>query len=290
MYGKKAIYFNYKSYGAFVALLFIPALLVLAGLSMAAFLFLAWQPALIGIAAGLILAFPGYPRLLAINANSDQKANKYKRALKKTIKAVKLPFAPLSVKTFNAYMLLLNDRIQEAKEALNAVKDKEMSYSEKAKWEAVFAMVIWIESKDALEGLKYLEHEGRNDADEAFAYVRGKLLNSMDDKSAARKHNEWAYEMYGGNRDILSNLVISYCRTGQTREAKILFRTLYNDLGATSDSLYFMAKVKKSESKYKDAVEFVEAALEIENSTTDLASKDDLLSYKSKLEAMANEI
>ncbi|MDX1357272.1 MAG: hypothetical protein R3232_00425 [Clostridia bacterium] len=290
MYGKKAIYFNYKTYGGFVVFMLIPALLILAGLSMAAFLFVAWQPALIGICAGILLAFPGYPRLLAINANNDLKSDKYKKALKKTRRAVRLPFAPISVKAFNSYVLLLNGMIKEADDELKKIKDREKSYSEKAKCDAIKALLIWVETGKADEALSYLTGEGINDADEAISYVKGKLMNTMDDKAAARKHNETAYEMYGGNRDILSNLIISYCRTGQTRDAKLLFRTLYHDLGTTVDALYYMAKVKEAESKYKDGAEFVDAALEIENSPIDLSTKDELVSYKSKLEAMADEI
>lgn len=286
MYGKKAVYFNYKNYGSFVLFMFVPALIVLAGLSMAASYFLAWQPALIGIALGVMLAFPGYPRLLAINANRELKSNKYKKALKKTGRAVKMPFAPVSVWIFHAYLLLLNNKTSISGEILKKVKDKKMSYSEKAKWEAVQALLTWVESGDAVLGMKYIDEKAGEYSDEAISYAKGKLLNSMDDKAAARNHNESAYEMYGGNRDILSNLVISYCRTGQTRDAKLLFRTLYNDLGATVDSLYFMAKVKETESKYKDGAEFIEAALEIESASTDLASKDTLIEYRDKLEEM----
>jgi len=289
VYGKKAIYFNYKSFGGFIAFILVPALLVLSGGSMA-YMFLAWQPIFIGISAAILLSSPGFPRLLAINANADLKENKYKKALKKTGRAVKLPFAPLNVKTFHAYVLLLNGKIPEAKDALTKVKDKEMSYSEKSKWEAINAQLLWVESDNPDEGLKYLEDKDRKGADEAIAYTKGKLLNASDATAAARKYNESSYEMHNANRDILSNLVISYCRTGQTRDAKILFRTLYNDLGCTSDSLYFMANIKETENKYKDAVEFIKAALEIETSATDIANRSQLEKYLEELNRGIYEI
>ena len=282
MYSKKAIYFNYKSFGGFIAFILVPALLVLSGGSIA-YMFLAWQPIFIGVAAAILLASPGFSRLLAINANADLKANKYKKALKKTGRAVKLPFVPINVKTFYSYVLLLNGKTPEARDALNKVVDKEMSYSEKSKWEAINAQILWVESDNPEEGLKYLDDKDRKGADEAIAYTKGKLLNASEDTAAARKYNELSYEMHIANRDILSNLVISYCRTGQTRDAKILFRTLYNDLGATSDSLYFMATIKESETKYKDAVEFIKAALEIETSATDIVSRNQLEKYLEEL-------
>lgn len=289
MYGKKAIYFNYRSYGGFVAFMLIPALLVLMGGGVA-YMFLAWQPIFIGMVLAAILASPGYPRFMAINANVDIKANKYKKALKRTSIAVKLPFAPLSVKIFHAYVLLLNGMLPEARTYLKKIKDREMIYSEKAKWDSINALMIWVETNDPAEGLKYLNEMESTGSDEAISYAEGKLLNNTDDTAAARKYNEKAYEMHNGNRDILSNLVISYCRTGQIRDAKILFRTLYSDLGTTSDALYFMAKIKEDESKKADAVEFIKAALEIEGSATDLITREGLQVYKEKLEANINEI
>lgn len=289
MYGKKAIYFNYKSYGGFIVFMLIPALLVLMGASVA-YSFLAWQPMLIGIAAAVLLASPGYPRFIAINANADLKLNKYKKALRRMERAVKLPFAPVGVMIFHSYVLLLNGRNHESRELLNKVKDKDMSYSEKAKWDGINALLLWVESGNPENGLKYLEDKDRKGVDEAISYVKGKLLNASSNTADARKYNEKAMDMHTGNRDILSNLVVAYCRTGQIRNAKIMFRNLYHDMGTTADALYYMAVIKKEESKAKDAVDFIKTALEIESSSVDLIKNEQLVSFKEKLEAVGNEI
>jgi len=283
MYGKKAIYFNYKSYGAFISLILVPALLILLGGSIA-YMFLSLYPILFGVGLGIIIAFPGLPRIKAINANADIKLNKYKKALRKTSAAARLPFAPDSVKVFHAYLLTLNNNIKESDEKLDNLISKNLSYSEKAKWDAVKALNIWLKYNNPAEGIKYLEDKDRKGADEAILYVKGKLLNLLDDKSGARKYNEAAFELNQSNRDILSNLTISYCRTSQDRDAKIMFRTLYNDMETTKDALYFMAELKEKEEKFKDAVDFLKNALEIEEAATDIIKKDQIASLIERIE------
>lgn len=285
MYGKKAIYFNYKSYGAFIALILTPALLVLLGGSLS-YMFLSLYPLLFGVGLGLIIASPGLPRIKAINANADIKLNKYKKALKKTSAAVVLPFAPISIKVFHAYLLTLNNHIKESDEKLEGIELKNLSYSERAKWDAVKALNIWLNNNDPAKGLAYLENKDRKGADEAILYVKGKLLNLIDDTSRARKYNEDALGLNQANRDILSNLVISYCRTGQDRDAKIMFRTLFNDMKTTKDALYFMAEIKERENKIQDAVDFLKTALEVEEAATDIIKSDQL---KNKIERLERE-
>lgn len=289
MYGKKAIYFNYKSYGGFIAFIFIPALLVLMGGSMA-YMFLAWQPIFIGVLAAVLLAMPGYPRFMAINANVALKLDKNKKALKKMRVAAKLPFATLSVHIFHAYVELINGHVKEASDILDRMQMEKLSYSEKAKWDATKALCLWLDSGNPDEALKYLEDKDRKGADESILYVKGKLLNLTGETSEARKYNETAIETNQENRDILSNMVISYCRTTQDKDAKIMFRTLYHDMKATSDALYYMATIKEKENKNLDAVDFIKKALEIERSSVDLITEDGLHSYKDKLEAAVNEI
>lgn len=272
MYSKKAIYFNYKTYGGFIAFVLIPFLITALGLSLGTFMFTAWQPMLIGIGLGILIALPSYPRLMAINANIDLKANKFKKALRRTKRAVRMPFTPLGVRIFHAYILLLNGELKKTQELLKDIEDKKMSYSERAKWEAVTALSIWKDTDSPEQALEYLDESDRAGADEAITYVKGKLLNILDDKAASRNYNEKAYEMHNANRDILSNLVISYCRTTQDRDAKILFRTLYSDLKATPDSLYYMAQIKIRDGKKEDAAEFIQAAIDIEESALDIVS------------------
>ena len=285
MYGKKAIYFNYKTYGGFIAFVLIPFLLVMFGLSLGAFTFLAWQPMFIGIGLGLLLAMPGYPRLSAINANINLKANKYTKALKKTTRAMIMPFTPVGVKIFHAYVLLINGELQKAKDLLKKIKNDRMVYSEKAKWEAVYTFTLWLDSGNTDQALQHIEKTDM--ADEAIAYAKGKLLNALEDKAAARNYNDKAYGKYNANRDILSNLIIAYTRTTQDRDAKILFRTLYQDLNATSDSLYYMAQVKLRDGKKTDAAEFMQAAFDIEESALDIVSHDEI---KGHLERLNNEL
>ncbi len=283
MYGKKAIYFNYKSYGAFIGLIFIPALLILLGGSLA-YMFLSLYPIFFGVGLGLILAFPGLPRLMAINSNAALKLDQYKKALRKIRIAVKLPFAPLSAYIFHSYVEMINGNIKDAGDILNRINKDSLSYSEKAKWDAVNALILWKNSESPDSGLKYLEDKDRKGADEAILYVKGKLMNLKAETSAARKYNEIAFEINQSNRDILSNMVISYCRTGQDRDAKIMFRTLYHDMKATSDALCFMAKIIEKENKKSDAIDFINKALEIETSGLDSISCDELKKYLVELE------
>lgn len=278
MYGKKAIYFNYKSYGSFIGLIFIPALLVLLGGSLA-YMFLSIYPILFGVGLGLLLAFPGLPRLMAINANASLKLDRYKKSLRIIRIAVKLPFAPVSVNIFHAYVEMINGNVNDAVSILDAIENDSLSYSEKAKWDATKALILWKENENPDYGLKYLEDKDRRGADEAILYVKGKLMNIKAETSDARKYNEKAFEINQANRDILSNTVISYCRTGQDRDAKIMFRTLYHDIKATSDALYYMAKIKEKENKKVDARDFITKALEIETSELNIISYNELENY-----------
>lgn len=283
MYGKKAIYFNYKSYGAFIGLMFIPALLVLFGGSMA-YMFLSIYPIFFGVGLGALIAFPGLPRLMAINSNAALKLNQNKKALRKIRTAVRLPFAPISAHIFHAYVEIINGNIKIASEIISEIEKGKLSYSEKAKQDAIQALIIWKSSENPEAGLKYLEDKDRKGADEAILYVKGLLMNIVSETADARKYNEEAFRMDQANRDILSNIVISYSRTGQDRDAKIMFRTLYQDMVATSDALCFMAKIKEKENKKPDAREFIEKALEIESSDINIVSKEELKKYLAELQ------
>jgi len=275
MYSKKAVYFNYKSFAASFFLLLFPAALVMLGGSMA-IATLSLYPILGGVVIAVIIAFPGLPRLLAINANADLKLDKFKDALKKIKTAGRLPFAPVSVHIFAAYVLILNGMLDEAKEKIDEIRLMEMSLPEKSKYSATFALLDWLRSGSAEKGLEKLAEINRRGADEAVYYVAGKLMNICREPAEARKYNEEAMEMHPGNRGIMENLVISYCRTGQDKDAKLLFRNLYYDLKATSDSFYYMAGIKIKENKKSDAVDFMKAALETEEASTCIISRSEM--------------
>lgn len=271
MYSRKAVYFNYKSFTSVLFLMLFPVTLVLVGGSMG-MATLSIYPMLGGIVIALLIASPGLPRLLAINANVDLKQDKIEKALRNSQRACRLPFTPVSVCIFDSYANVLNGRLMEAKDRLESIKDEDMSFPEKSKYRSVKALAEWLETKNAEKGIELLGEFDRNGADESVYYVIGKLMNICKEPSEARKYNAKAMEMHPGNRDIMENLVISYCRTGQEKEAKLLFRNLYYDLKATSDSFCYMAELKINDGKKQDAVEFLEAALEIEEKATNIVS------------------
>lgn len=272
MYGKKAVYFNYKTYGAFIVLLLLPALFLLGGASTLLF---SPYPMLFGLVFSLVGIIPGLPRLMAINANINLSDDKVTKALKKAKRARKLLLAPVSIHIFTAYLMVLKSDFYGAAELLKSIEKKEMSFSEKSKYDSIKALLVWQTSGNPKEGLKVLEKRSKNDADESVYYATGKLLNVCDDVTEARKYNEAGMGLYQNNRGIIQNLVVSYCRTQQVNDAKMFFRNLYYDMGGpTIDSLYYMAKLKVKENKKKDAVEFIKKALEIESVSTDVIDTD----------------
>ena len=273
MYSRKAVYFYYKSFASVLFLMLFPVTIVLVGGSMG-MATLSIYPMLGGIVIALLIASPGLPRLLAINANRDMKQDKIRKALGKTGRACRLPFVPVSVLIFDAYINVVNGKTGEAKDRLESIGDKEMSFPEKSKYQAVRALIEWIETRDAEKGIRLLGELNRNGADESVYYVVGKLMNLCREPSEARKYNADAMEMHPGNRDIMENLVVSYCRTGQDKEAKLLFRNLYYDLKATTDSFYYMSEIKLRDGKKQDALEFLEAALDIEQKATNIVTVD----------------
>ncbi|MBN1623805.1 MAG: hypothetical protein JXN10_03885 [Clostridia bacterium] len=273
MYSKKAIYFNYKSFAAVLFLLLFPATLILSGGSMSVAT-LSLYPILGGIVLAAIIAFPGLPRLLAINANADLKQDKISKALKRVKVACRLPFAPVSVHIFTAYIYLLNGLLYEAGLKLDEIKDKDMSFPEKSKYIAIKALLVWLTTENPEAGIEALGELNRKGANESIYFVAGRMMNICREPAEARKFNEQAMELNPGNRDIMENLVISYCRTGQDGDAKLLFRNLYNDLKATSDSFYYMAELKIKEGKNTDALDFLSAALAIEEKTTNIVKRE----------------
>ncbi|MFO7611470.1 MAG: hypothetical protein R6W99_03145 [Clostridia bacterium] len=283
MYGKKAIYFNYKSYGAFVALILAPALLILLGGSLSV-AFLSLYPLMAAIVIAIAIASPGIPRLMAINANIRLREGKYKKALKKAGMASRMPLAPLSVHIFTAYLMAATGDYSGAREKLESMGSHETSFSEKSKMESIKALIAWKESGSPEKGLMMLEDRIRKGADESVYYAAGKLLNLCNDPSKARKYNEEAYEMNPGNMDITQNLVISYCLTGQKIDAKLYFRNLYYEHGANVDSLYYMAKIKQADGKSGEAADFIKTAMEMERSALNLVSQEELTAFLNELE------
>ncbi|MBN2557966.1 MAG: hypothetical protein JXB33_04330 [Clostridia bacterium] len=283
MYGKKAIYFNYKSYGAFIALILAPALLILLGGSLSV-AFLSLYPLIAAILIALAMASPGIPRLMAINANIKLREGKYKKALKKARRASHMPLAPLSIHIFTAFTMVLTGDFPGAKEKLELIKSREASFSEKSKIESIKALIEWKETGSPEKALTLLGDLIRKGADEAVYYTTGKLLNLCDDPSKARKYNEEAYEMNPGNMDIAQNLVISYCLTGQKIEAKLYFRNLYYEQGANVDSLYYMAKIKQDDGKSGEAADFIRKAMDMESSALNIINHDELAAFLNELE------
>jgi predicted Zn-dependent protease len=282
MYSKKAVYFNYKSFAAVLFLLLFPATLIFAGGSLGVAT-LSLYPILGGIVLAVIVAFPGLPRLLAINANADLKQDKISKALQRVKIACRLPFAPVSVHIFAAYIYLLNGLFYEAGSKLEEIKDKDMSFPEKSKYIAIKSLHVWLTTESPEAGIEALGELNRKGANESIYYAAGRMMNICREPAEARKFNEQAMELNPGNRDIMENLVISYCRTGQDGDAKLLFRNLYYDLKATSDSFYFMAELKIKDGKNDDALDFLSAALAIEDIATNIVKRE-------KIEARLNEL
>ncbi len=282
MYSKKAIYFNYKSFAAILFLLLFPATLIFSGGSMSVAT-LSIYPVLGAVLLAAIIAFPGLPRLLAINANADLKTDNISKALKKTRFACRLPFVPVSVHIFTAYIYLVNGLLPETKEKLEEIKDMEKSFPEESKYIAVQALFTWLAAGNPEAGLEQLGELNRKGANESIYYAAGKMMNICKEPAEARKYNEQAMEFNPGNRDIMENLIISYCRTGQDHDAKLLFRNLYYDMKATSDSLYYMAELKIRDGKKPDAAEYLVAALEIEDISTNIIKR-------SMIETKLNEL
>ena len=282
MYSKKAVYFNYKSFASVLFLLLFPATLILSGGSLTVAT-LSIYPVLGSIVLAALVASPGLPRLLAINANADIKLDEINKALKKVKTACRLPFAPVSVHIFAAYVFLLNGMYPETAKKLDEIKDSEMSFPEKSKYTAVSALLAWLTSENPESGLDVLGEMVRKGADESVYYAAGRMMNICREPAEARKFNEQAMELNPGNRDIMENLVVSYCRTGQDSNAKMLFRNLYYDSKATSDSFYFMSELKLKDGKNDEAVDFLNAALGIKDISTNIVKRD-------RIEEMINKI
>ncbi len=83
-------------------------------------------------------------------------------------------------------------------------------------------------------------------------------------------------------------MVVSYCRTGQDRDAKIMFRTLYHDIKAASDVRYIMEKIEEKDNRKDDTREFITKVSEIETSSIDLINCDEL--YKCLVELKQEEL
>ena len=151
MYNKKAVYFNYKSFAAVLFLLLFPVTIVLLSgtISVAS---LSIYPMLGGIVLGGIIAFPGFPRLFAINANVDLKQDNISKALKKVKIAGRLFFVPVGVHIFTAYVYLLNGKFSEAKMKLDEIKDMDMSFPEKSKYIATEALLAWLTTENPEDG------------------------------------------------------------------------------------------------------------------------------------------
>ena len=275
MYSKKAVYFNYKSFAAVLFLLLFPATLIFSGGSLTVAT-LSIYPVLGSVVLAALVAFPGLPRLLAINANADLKLDKISKALKKVKLACRLPFVPVSVHIFTAYIYLLNGMYQESAKKLDEIKDREMSFPEKSKYTAVSALLAWLTTDNPESGLGVLGEMVRKGADESVYYAAGRMMNICREPAEARKFNEQAMELNPGNRDIMENLVVSYCRTGQDSNAKMLFRNLYYDRKATSDSFYYMSELKLKDGKNDEAIDFLNAALEIEDISTNIVKRSDI--------------
>ena len=275
MYSKKAVYFIYRSFASVLFLLIFPVTLILSGGSMSAGM-LSLYPMLISILIAALIASPGLPRLLAINANADIKQDKIKDALKKTRLACRLPFVPVSVHIFAAYVFLLNGMLEEARNKLDETREMDMTLPEKNKRTAILSLLEWLSSGDPQKGIEALGDINRKGLDEAIYYAAGRMMNICKEPAEARKFNEQAMEFNPGNRDIMENLVVSYCRTGQDSNAKQLFRNLYYDKKATSDSFYHMALLKIKDGKKDEAVDFLNAALKIEEIATNIVKRSEI--------------
>ncbi len=75
---------------------------------------------------------------------------------------------------------------------------------------------------------------------------------------------------------IINHRTIFYCRTRHDKDAKIMLKTLYQDIKATSNARYFMAKINEKENKKDDVRDFITEAFEIKTSSINLINRDEL--------------
>lgn len=159
-----------------------------------------------------------------------------------------------------AYLLLIEERIKEAEEALHLVKTDALDPREKINYYTTKALIEW--KSDNLDGaIKTLE-EANLELKALMIYESlGYLLLLSKDYERALKFNLEAFEYDSNDEIIIDNLAESYYFLGQYDKSKEIYENLTKRNLTFSEPYYYLASIYIKEEKIDQAKELLDLAL-----------------------------
>lgn len=174
-----------------------------------------------------------------------------------------------------AYLLLIEERIKEAEEALHLVKNDALDPREKINYFTTKALIEW--KSDNLEGaIKTLEDANLELKALMIYESLGYLLLLSKDYERALKFNLEAFEYDNNDEIIIDNLAESYYFLGQYDKSKEIYENLTKRNLTFSEPYYYLASIYIKEEKIDQARDLLDLALKCPQGFLTAIHKEDI--------------
>ena len=174
-----------------------------------------------------------------------------------------------------AYLLLIEERIKEAEEALHLVKNVALDAREKINYFTTKALIEWM--SDNIEGaIKTLEDANLELKALMIYESLGYLLLLSKDYERALKFNLEAFEYDNNDEIIIDNLAESYYFLGQYDKSKEIYENLTKRNLTFSEPYYYLASIYIKEEKIDQARDLLDLALKCPQGFLTAIHKEDI--------------
>lgn len=182
-----------------------------------------------------------------------------------------------------SYLLLIEERIKEAEEALHLVKNDALDPREKINYFTTKALIEWKDGN--LDGAIKILEDANLELKALMIYESlGYLLLLSKDYEKALKFNLEAFEYDSNDEIIIDNLAESYYFLGQYDKSKEIYENLTQRNLTFSEPYYYLASIYIKEEKIDQAKELLELALKCPQGFLTAIHKEDIESLLNSID------